>query len=122
MRSWRCGNIDQHGGNFLIMDAAHSVFAYGTLQIPEVMERVTGLKHPAAPARLNGYQRLNIKNKSYPGIIEAPAHSVEGILYKGVSAQALAAASYSSGPSSTHSQSKLKNELRSAACASSKAL
>jgi len=67
------------------MTSTHSVFTYGTLQIPEVMKLVVGQDLSFLPARLNGYQRLQIKNRTYPGIIKNKNYSVEGILYEGVS-------------------------------------
>jgi len=53
------------------------------------MKLVTGLNLPFVPARLNGYQCLKIKNRTYPGIIKNPSQFIDGILYKEVSAHAL---------------------------------
>lgn len=71
------------------MDYSHSVFTYGTLQIPEVMKLVTGIDLPSVKARLNGYQRFKIKNRTYPGIIKNQKQFIEGILYKQLSNHAL---------------------------------
>jgi gamma-glutamylcyclotransferase (GGCT)/AIG2-like uncharacterized protein YtfP len=71
------------------MSSSHSVFTYGTLQITEVMKLVTGLELPSVPARLNGYQCLKIKNRTYPGIIKNPSQFIDGILYKKVGDHAL---------------------------------
>lgn len=71
------------------MNSTHSVFAYGTLQISEVMQLVVGVDVQSRPARLNGYQRFKIKNKTYPGIIKNPKQIIDGVLYTGLSDHAL---------------------------------
>lgn len=71
------------------MSSSRSVFAYGTLQFPEVMKLVIGLDLPSFPARLNGYQCLKIKNRTYPGIVKNPNQFIDGILYKEVGDHAL---------------------------------
>ena len=60
----------------------HSVFTYGTLQVPAVMQAVTGKDFPSIPGRLNGYQRFRIKDKPYPGIVKNAHSGMDGILYK----------------------------------------
>ena len=70
--------------------SASSVFTYGTLQIPAVMQAVTGQKFNSVPATLNGYQRLKIKDKTYPGIIQNPDNSIDGMLYRDIDDQILA--------------------------------
>lgn len=71
------------------MSSAHSVFAYGTLQVPEVMQLVVGVEIKSHPARLNGYQRFKIKNRTYPAIIESPNKVIDGIIYHGLGDHAL---------------------------------
>ena len=56
-------------------------FAYGTLQLPAVMLAVTGRRYAAFPARLEGYARRRLRDKSYPGIRPADAAAVDGLLY-----------------------------------------
>jgi gamma-glutamylcyclotransferase (GGCT)/AIG2-like uncharacterized protein YtfP len=64
-----------------------NLFAYGTLQLPEVMQAVTSRSFPAMPARLDGYSRHCLRGKSYPGIRPAAGASVAGLLFTGVDAQ-----------------------------------
>jgi len=64
------------------------LFAYGTLQLPEVMLTVTGRTFPAQPARLDGYARHRLRGKSYPGICPAPGAAVDGLLLVGLDAEA----------------------------------
>ena len=66
-----------------------SVFAYGTLQIPEVMLAVTGRSFKSIPAVLNGYQRLAVKNKTYPAILKRDGCYVNGVLYQNIDAEAI---------------------------------
>jgi gamma-glutamylcyclotransferase (GGCT)/AIG2-like uncharacterized protein YtfP len=65
-----------------------NLFAYGTLQLPEVMQAVTGRRFPALPARLDGYSRHCLRGKSYPGIRPAAGASVAGLLFTGIDAHA----------------------------------
>ncbi len=67
------------------MNSSHSVFTYGYLQIAEVIKLVIGVNPPSSPAKLNGYQCLKIKNRTYPGIIKKRNGIIDGILYKEVS-------------------------------------
>jgi gamma-glutamylcyclotransferase (GGCT)/AIG2-like uncharacterized protein YtfP len=59
-----------------------SVFAYGTLQLPIVIQSVIGRKPNSVAATLAGHQCLKFKDKTYPGIIKNKACSIEGMLYK----------------------------------------
>ena len=66
-----------------------SIFAYGTLQVPSVMQAVTGGHYDFAPAILSGYQRFKIRNQSFPGIIRQADASVDGVIYRHIDQQAL---------------------------------
>lgn len=65
------------------------LFAYGTLQIPEVMEAVTGAAFPSRPARLEGYARYRLKDRAFPGLRREPGARAEGLLFEGIDAEAL---------------------------------
>ncbi len=69
------------------MNAA--VFAYGTLQIPEVMAGVTGRAFPMEDATLHGFVRFSIKGKSFPGVLPKGGSSVRGVLYHDLDVDAL---------------------------------
>jgi gamma-glutamylcyclotransferase (GGCT)/AIG2-like uncharacterized protein YtfP len=66
------------------------LFTYGTLLVAEVMERVAGRRLPAERAVLVGWRRRLLRGATYPGLVPAPAESVEGLLYDGLDAEALA--------------------------------
>lgn len=66
-----------------------TVFAYGTLQIPEIMARVAGRAFSAEPATLHGFARYRIRGKSFPGVRPEAGASVEGCLYAAVTSEAL---------------------------------
>ena len=68
---------------------ALSVFTYGTLQLPAVMQAVTGKDLKPVAATLTGYQRFKFKEKTYPGLIKNEACSTEGMLYKEIDEQTL---------------------------------
>jgi gamma-glutamylcyclotransferase (GGCT)/AIG2-like uncharacterized protein YtfP len=57
------------------------VFTYGTLEIPEVIEAVTGRSFAATPARLKHYARFLLADATYPGIVHDSGSEVEGVLY-----------------------------------------
>ena len=62
-------------------DAGASLFCYGTLQHPDVMEALIGARRPARPGRLDGYARSELRGEIYPGIVPAPDASTPGLLY-----------------------------------------
>ncbi|MEM6998481.1 MAG: gamma-glutamylcyclotransferase family protein [Pseudomonadota bacterium] len=67
----------------------YSVFTYGTLQIPDVMQAVTGKEFGPVPATLFGYQRFKFKERTFPGIINNKNCSIDGMLYRNVDEQSL---------------------------------
>jgi len=66
-----------------------ALFAYGSLQLAEVMEAVTGARFSALPARLPGHRRRALRGRSYPGILVDPRESTEGVLWQGLDDEAL---------------------------------
>lgn len=65
------------------------VFAYGTLQVPDVMRTVTGAEFQGEPARLQGYARYRLVGRSFPGLRAQAGTSTAGILYRDIDAEAL---------------------------------
>jgi len=65
-------------------------FAYGTLELPEVMEAVTGRVFPARDAHLPGFARALLRDRSYPGIVERAGARTTGVLYDAVDRVAFA--------------------------------
>jgi gamma-glutamylcyclotransferase (GGCT)/AIG2-like uncharacterized protein YtfP len=57
------------------------LFAYGSLQLPEVFAAVTGQKEIGQPARIEGYARYRLKDLSYPGLVAECGACTHGILY-----------------------------------------
>jgi gamma-glutamylcyclotransferase (GGCT)/AIG2-like uncharacterized protein YtfP len=64
---------------------APALFAYGTLQIPEILVQLLGRTLPAAHAVLAGYRCFRVADKPYPAIIATPGASVSGLIHSGVS-------------------------------------
>lgn len=60
---------------------SNSLFTYGTLEIPQVVQIITGQVLTGVPARLEGYARYQLKNHAYPGIIQEADASITGTLY-----------------------------------------
>ena len=67
-----------------------SLFCYGTLQVPAVMQAVTGRVHNGISARLPGYARFCVKDAEYPGIVPSKTDETDGILYDDITAMELA--------------------------------
>lgn len=66
------------------------VFAYGTLEAPQVVELVLGRSLPGAPARLHDYVRHRLRGRLYPGIVPRPGSVTTGTLLGNVTARDLA--------------------------------
>jgi len=67
------------------------VFAYGTLEIPALVEAVTGRTFPSEPAVLEGFARSMVRGTVHPGIAPARGARTSGTLYSEVDADSLAA-------------------------------
>lgn len=61
-----------------------SLFAYGTLEIPAVMQAVTGRDFPSAEAVLEGFARYRLKGRAYPGIVANAGAQTRGRVYRSV--------------------------------------
>lgn len=59
-----------------------ALFAYGTLQVPEVLAALAGRAHTSRPARLEGFERLCVAGEVYPAIRPRPGARTEGRLYE----------------------------------------
>lgn len=66
-----------------------SVFTYGTLQFPEVMQVVSGLDLKPVVATITGYQRLKINERTFPGLIKKQGIITDGMLYRDLGKHAL---------------------------------
>lgn len=67
-----------------------NLFAYGSLQLPEVVEAVLDRRLAGAPATLAGWVRRRIAGRSYPGIAPDPHASTSGVLYRDIDAATFA--------------------------------
>jgi gamma-glutamylcyclotransferase (GGCT)/AIG2-like uncharacterized protein YtfP len=65
--------------------SAPGLFAYGTLQLPEILAQVVGRSWPGSRAELVGYRRYALRGKPYPAIVAEDGAHVVGLLYPGVS-------------------------------------
>ena len=60
------------------------LFTYGTLMVEDIFLSVTGQKFSSSSAYVMGYQRYQVRNKNYPGIILENG-MVSGQLYFNIS-------------------------------------
>lgn len=58
-----------------------NLFAYGTLVVPSLFEKVVGKPGNGINATLRGYSRFLLKDKCYPGISPTPGDPVDGVVY-----------------------------------------
>jgi len=63
-----------------------TLFAYGTLQHPRIMQHVLGRIPEASPAVLRGFARYRMKGYDFPGIVPEADQEVDGTLFTGISA------------------------------------
>ncbi len=61
-----------------------NLFAYGTLMDKDIMLKVAGCLPDCGPARLQGFKRMCVRGKAYPGIIPSNSCAVDGLLYRDV--------------------------------------
>jgi gamma-glutamylcyclotransferase (GGCT)/AIG2-like uncharacterized protein YtfP len=62
------------------------LFAYGTLQFPDVLEALIGLRPPLAPARACGWRAAPLVGRPYPGLVRDEAATAVGVVVPGVTA------------------------------------
>ena len=67
-----------------------SLFGYGTLEIPLVMEAVTGKSCHWTVAVLSDHARFLLQGETYPGIFRDYGSQVTGVLYEVVDRDSLA--------------------------------
>lgn len=65
-------------------------FAYGSLMCADIMAQVAGRALAGEPASLAGHARHPVAGEDYPGLVADPAGRVDGVLYRGLDAAALA--------------------------------
>jgi gamma-glutamylcyclotransferase (GGCT)/AIG2-like uncharacterized protein YtfP len=70
-------------------DAGISLFVYGTLVLPEVMEAVAGRAFASRPAELPGFAPVRRRNPGFPGHAPRPGATTSGRLCEGVGWAAL---------------------------------
>ncbi len=68
---------------------AENVFTYGTLQIPEIMQALTGESYRHTSATVENFASYQLKNRIYPGAIAENGACIKGILYFSLSDSAL---------------------------------
>lgn len=64
------------------------LFTYGTLQIPEVMQAVSGSVSPWLEAQVRGYSQYRLNDRIYPGMIARAEGITSGRVYVDVGAMA----------------------------------
>ena len=66
------------------------LFVYGTLQLPEITQRVVGCEFETLPAVLSGYRCGLVQRADFPGIVPCAESVVKGALLHDLSPQQIA--------------------------------
>jgi len=82
-----CTALNKH---FTIFAMNIRLFTYGTLEIPEVIQTVTGRQFTSLTASVEGYGRYLLKNRVYPVLIHEDGARTTGTLYLDLDRAALA--------------------------------
>jgi len=69
---------------------SYSVFTYGTLSFPDVLEVVVGRQWPGIEAALDGYRCARFVGGQFPGLIASPDDRVLGVVYRDIDRATLA--------------------------------
>jgi gamma-glutamylcyclotransferase (GGCT)/AIG2-like uncharacterized protein YtfP len=69
--------------------ATHRLFAYGTLEIPELVGALTGRRLRSEAAVLEGYARRMLRDEPYPGLAPMPGSRTSGTVYEDLDAHSL---------------------------------
>ena len=64
-----------------------NVFVYGSLMFDDVWNRIVQHHYEKHSAVLLGYKRLTVKGANYPGLVKSFNSSIEGVVYRNVTAQ-----------------------------------
>lgn len=64
----------------------HSLFVYGTLQFPEILEVLIGRVPRHEPATAPGWRAAALPGVVYPGLVPAPTAAARGIILHGLTA------------------------------------
>ncbi|WAJ70919.1 gamma-glutamylcyclotransferase family protein [Catenovulum adriaticum] len=62
-----------------------NIFTYGSLMYAQVWQSIVSQTYRSTPARLAGFARYSIKNRSYPAIIPSQNAQTQGLVYYHVS-------------------------------------
>ena len=68
---------------------SRNVFTYGSLMFADVWTRVVAGRYESLAAALHGHARLQVRDETYPGMIEDVDAIVNGVLYLNVDADDL---------------------------------
>lgn len=74
------------------------LFAYGTLELPEMVEAVTGRRLGSEPAWLPDHVRCLLRGRPYPGVVPRPGQRVPGRLLHALDAASLSRLDAFEGP------------------------
>lgn len=67
-----------------------NTFVYGSLMFDAVWDILISTRYRKTEARLDGYARVRVRGEVYPGLVQAPGRSVNGILVNGVRSEDIA--------------------------------
>ncbi|WP_280243532.1 gamma-glutamylcyclotransferase family protein [Nocardia abscessus] len=76
--------LDILGPQGLASTRTMPLFAYGTLQIPEVLSALLGRVPDSAPSKLTGWRAAPLPERLYPGLVQSDGNVAQGRTITGV--------------------------------------
>ena len=73
------------------------IFVYGSLQLPEIVKKLTGKSFKTARAVLPGYKLCRVENCDYPAIIKKENTETKGLIIEDVDDESLNIISFYEG-------------------------
>ncbi|WP_431046364.1 gamma-glutamylcyclotransferase family protein [Streptomyces sp. P1-3] len=73
-----------HGRNHGISSAPDVLFAYGSLQFPEVLTALLGRVPERSAASAPGWRAARLARRDYPGLVPAEGQTAPGLLLTGL--------------------------------------
>lgn len=93
---------------------ANTLFCYGTLMFPPIMQRVCGFRGRPVEARVAGFARYALKGRHYPALVAEDDATTIGVIYRGLSAVQMRRLDNYEGPcyQRLEVEAEVKGELR----------
>jgi gamma-glutamylcyclotransferase (GGCT)/AIG2-like uncharacterized protein YtfP len=73
--------FDILGPEGLSSSTTSPLFAYGTLQLDDVLQTLIGRVPASTPAQLTNWRAVRLPGRPYPGLVHSSGHTVSGLVF-----------------------------------------